>query len=428
MPPPHDPIDEGGGHDPVLAAQLDALTQAIQDLTARVGGAPGAAPGADAPWWFKFTQGKPEAPESLPPWHHAAGESGAWWSQYTAPSQERLAFVRGHWRRPPQPRPPMVTAAAPTVTAAAADIEAAVASAPAAAGSREYPEHVYKAAEATGESPDDIAAAFGIKGRRRAAGGGGGKPPGGRGPGGPSDDSAPGSPDWNRKRKRHGWAWQGARKAGGIARLKFGRRAGQSVTTGIGVAARRLMWGASVGSAARGGAIAAVAAGGPVAIGVAALGFAAVKAAEALNRMTAEQLVYNRHLAQSSAQMAMVFAERDVQERMREREKGDRLAGSARALAQAEQGFAEGTKETEILWNRAKNEIAAEWETFKTVALSEVEVIATVLNKTYEWLEERFGISQQGAMTFDQWMKDMQQGDMDARRRKDPKWNSPTFK
>jgi hypothetical protein len=442
MPPSHDPHEPfglmpgdpfAGGADQVTAPQIEELTRAIQDLSSRLGGgASSYAPGA-APWWFKFRQDRPDAPTSPPPGSAAERESG-WWGKYTGPDPEGFTYVRSHWRSPPRPRPAPPPAAGTPASSPIADAAATI-------SSTGYPEWVAKVAQQTGENPDDVAAAFGIRGARRTAagggaGGGGRKPPWwsaytnaspdppgggdpGRGPRGepwwakyfrsagnavpPNPRAAPGSTPWNRKRGRHPWHWPTTRRFAGFARLIGGKRAGRMAMAGMSAAAQRFAFSGSFTSAARVGVMGGAAAGGPVAVGIVGLGMAAVKAAEALQKMTAEQLLYNRELSKSSATMAVVFAERDVQERFRQREIGDRVAASARALTQAEQFKEDNTKEIAIAWERTKNELGAGWEAFKAALFMELNKIAWVANKLWEFFNGEKEMDKY--LTMGEWMK-----------------------
>ncbi len=169
--------------------------------------------------------------------------------------------------------------------------------------------------------------------------------------------------------------------------------------------------------------------GGPVGLaiaGVALLGTAAIAAVKSLNRMSEEQVKYNRSLSQASAQMAFVFAERDIQERMRDREKGDRLSTSARALTQAEQFKEENQKEISILWNKSVNYLSGGWEVFKGALFMQLNQEAELINKLLEFFTG--GTDTTKNLTMDEWARDAQRLDEEARKRKDPKWMPPKFR
>jgi hypothetical protein len=460
---PPDPFDVEpfGGGEQVTAPLVEQLTQAIQDLTSRLQtGMPGAASAsAGMPWWFHYKANYPNAPAEPPPGSAAARDAG-WWGRYTDPGAEDFSYVRSYFRRKAVPRPTPVPE--PTVTPGAS---AAADSANFIGGSK-YPEWVHKVAEQTGENPDDVAVAFGIRGAKRtaAAGGGGGRgkppwwssftnmppdPPGGgdpgRGPRGepwwakyfrsagqavpPNPRAAPGSTPWPRKRGRHPWHWPTTRRFAGFARLIGGKRAGRMAMAGMGAAAQRFAFSGSFTSAARVGVMGAAAAGGPAAVGVVGLGMAAVKAAEALQRMTTEQLTYNRELAKSSASMALVFAQRDVQERFRQRDVGERLSASARTLTQAEQRFKDETKEFDVFGERVKNYAAAAWEVWKTEfvqhMMPHVRPLIVVANKVAEMAE---GERNEGRpLFFDEYVQAIAREDAEARKRKDKRWEPVRF-
>jgi hypothetical protein len=433
-------------------------------LTHRLGtgstGSPSAAAYApNTPWWFYTRQDRPGAPDA-PPQGSAAARDAGWWGKYTDQDAGEYSYVRSFWRAKPKPKPP----APPMAPAGESAMPGAVAAAQA-IGSSNYPEWVLKVAAQTGEPVGDIAAAFGVKGAggRAAAGGaaGGGRggkppwwsaftnaspdPPGGGDPGrgargepwwgkymrsaGQTVPPAPppraGSTPWELTRTRHPWHWQTTRRVGAFARRLGGKRAGNMAMAGMTAAAQRFAFSGSMTSAARVGVMGAAAAGGPLAVGVVGLGIAAVKAAEALNRMTTEQLSYNRELSKSSASMALVFAQRDVQEHFRQREVGDRLAASARRLTGAEQFKEEyGTKELGILWERTKNDLAAAWEVFKTGLFFELNQSASLLNRIMEWLDGR---GSDEVLAFGDFIRDLQKQDMEARKRKDVRFEPPKF-
>jgi hypothetical protein len=481
MPPPepHDEGHEHGGIDPLTAAQLEALTEAINNLSAKLGpsavggaaGVPGAAGSTALPWWFRQSPGRPGAPDAPPPGSAAAYDAGApWWNRYTDPASGASPFiyVRSHWRAPRAPRPPQVMPSAARMTEATGGGQAG-------GGAADYPESVYQVAAATGESPDDIAAGLGIRRARRAraagvgaspaAGGGGrgGKPPwwsayAGMTPdqpeGGDPGRMPKGSPwwakyyasagqesppepipfvtaasmPWNRKRGRRPFHWSTTRKFAAFARLRGGKRAGRMAMAGMSAAAQRFAFSGSISSAARVGIMGAAASGGPAVFGVVAMGVAAVKAAEALNKLTAEQMTYNRELGKSSAQMAFVFAQRDIQERMRNREVGDRLSASARSLVRAEQRFKDDTKEMDVFGERVKNYAGIAWEVWKTEfvqhMMPHVRPLIVVANK----IAEHFESDEDRPLAFDQYVRAIAQEDAEARKRKDKKWEPPQLR
>ncbi len=140
--------------------------------------------------------------------------------------------------------------------------------------------------------------------------------------------------------------------------------------------------GAEAGAAE--GAAEGAAAGAGLASGFGAVAGAAVAVAKGLNELSETQLRYNRQLAEASAAMAATFAQRDVQERLRNIEKGDRLTESARALTHAEQQREESRKEIDILTNRFKNSVAAGWENVKASLYAPLNELAKGVNQVVE--------------------------------------------
>jgi hypothetical protein len=180
-------------------------------------------------------------------------------------------------------------------------------------------------------------------------------------------------------------------------------RSVQNVWTGLGSA------GASVSAVGAG-------------LAMAGLATAAVAAAKGMNALTDKQLEYNRSLSHASAQMAFVFAQRDIQELMRNREKGDRLVDSARNLTQAEQSRQENRKETDLLWERLKTSGATFWQLLNNIGhqMSGLEGISRGVNKIVEAID---GTQQrQKQLMMDEYVRDLAAQDTEARKRKDPKW------
>ncbi len=107
--------------------------------------------------------------------------------------------------------------------------------------------------------------------------------------------------------------------------------------------------GLGAAEAAGGGAGAAGAMALPV-LGVIAAGVAAWEFKKAMDEATRTTIQHYRQLAEVSGVMAAVMAQRDVRDMMRERSTGDRLAGVAQALTNAEQDRADASQELEIAW------------------------------------------------------------------------------
>lgn len=380
---------------PLAQEQIDALTQALNDLTRKFEEAQRQPAGTQAgqqagamPWWFKYTPGKPDVPEGLPPWHHAygmgqgvgvgSGGSGGWWNRYSDPNRQSMgpggeqnpedfAFVRSHWRSKRGP-------------------------------------WGGKPRQKRADKKDKFNDLF--------------EPP---------SVTAVRSPRWDKKRKPEPWFKQWTRRAGARARQAGGAAAGRSVQQGLGAAGQSLMWGGSMQYAARRAIAAGALAGGPAVAGVAVLGFVAAKAAESLNQMTREQVEFNRRLSNASASMAFVFAQRDVQERMRNREMGERLSQSASVLTQSEQFSKDQIKDTEVALNRLWNGILSLWEVAKLAIIPPMVRQVEYLDKIYQWLENSLDLGGR-PLTMDEYAREAQQLDEEARKRKDPKWLPPKFR
>jgi hypothetical protein len=136
--------------------------------------------------------------------------------------------------------------------------------------------------------------------------------------------------------------------SGGIRGLAAGNPAGAI----MGVRGAAMLASGAGGLGAAGAAVAAVAA--PIAAIAAVVGFTlAIKAA-------ADELIKANHeLAKFSPAMAQVFAQRDVQEIFRERDRGNALAPSASMLVREEQRYRDAIFPMETAWEELKNNFLA---------------------------------------------------------------------
>ena len=221
------------------------------------------------------------------------------------------------------------------------------------------------------------------------------------------------------------WGWQ--RKAASFARVKGGAKAGMAAKAGLGAAGKALQMGWPVGMALRSGLAAAAGAAGPFGVALGVATGVAIKFAKAMEDNVRHQVEYARHLAESSAMMRGVVARRDLQERLRDREKGDRLSASAKMLVATEQGNKDAWKETDIAWNKIKNAAGAWWNMEKTwlLMISGLDLKARVFNKLDEWLTGMLGIDK--GLTWSEWAQDIAAHDAKARKEHNPEWDSPKF-
>jgi hypothetical protein len=161
------------------------------------------------------------------------------------------------------------------------------------------------------------------------------------------------------------------------------------------------------------------------------LGVAAAKAAQALDTMVKHQVEANQHLSYASAQMAFVTAQRAIQERLRDRERGDRLAGSAGALVAAEQGGKDARNELTIFGEHVWNGLGVVRETVMRLdpliwgLNQDAKALNKVIEKLMEWLA---GKGSDDILEFKDYVQDLQKQDAEARKRKDPRWEPPKFR
>lgn len=227
------------------------------------------------------------------------------------------------------------------------------------------------------------------------------------------------SPNWRRRARP--WNWNTTKTFAAYARARGGATAGRATAAGLNAAGKALQHGWPVQMALRSGLTAAAASMGPTGIAVGLLAAAAVKATQSLNDMAKGQVDYARSLSHASAQMALVIAERDIQETMRNREKGDRLATSARTLTQAEQFKEDNTKEIDILIDKGKNYIGAAWEVFKAGLFLQMNLVAGAVNRIEEMISGAV-TDRRRNLAFDEWAKEAQKMDEERQKNKDPRW------
>jgi hypothetical protein len=134
---------------------------------------------------------------------------------------------------------------------------------------------------------------------------------------------------------------------------------------------------AGVGEAG-GSALAAIGPAGLAVAGVVAAGYACWKFKEAMDESTRSTIANYKELSKNSGAMAQVMANRDVRELLREREKGDRLAGVAGALTDAEQHRADASKELEIAWEEFKAGYLTVWNEAIAQILTAVNKLANL--------------------------------------------------
>lgn len=192
-------------------------------------------------------------------------------------------------------------------------------------------------------------------------------------------------------------------------------KAGGAVANAGGTAA------GGVGAAAGGAEAAGTAVGGlAAAVGTVTTGFGAVVAAatvvvHGLNQLSQSAIVANESFRDVSPAMAQIFAERDVRRTVRDVEKGESLAESARALVEAEQKKEDNTKDIEVLLGTVQNEVAASWEAFKAEIFKPLNAIAKAVNEMLN-----FGQGKKDNIPLSDWFRDVQQDAKEGTRRGAP--------
>jgi hypothetical protein len=159
---------------------------------------------------------------------------------------------------------------------------------------------------------------------------------------------------------------------------------GYAAGRGVGVAARALAGGAGISAAANAGLKAASQALGPAGMAFQALADKASGAAKWLEKMSVEARKFHQELANVSPAMAAAEARRNVAIILRQREQGNRLAGAASALNEAEQQKEEAKKELGILEDRVKTALATFWEKVKAGFYAPFNNVAGKINKLIE--------------------------------------------
>src|SRR5262245_34118250 len=196
---------------------------------------------------------------------------------------------------------------------------------------------------------------------------------------GPAPVPAPPTPvpsmPWNRKRKagfrgrltgmfgrRFG---RGANRAAAYARGVGGRAAGAFAQGAIARGAQVFAQGAPLGYTLKAGLAGGMAAAGPAAIAMAGLAGAAVKAVKGLDDFARSASEANRSLSYASAEMAFVENRARFEQRLIDRENGNRLSRSAAALAESEKRFESQVMDWDILKRNVGNWLATAWNYLK---------------------------------------------------------------
>jgi hypothetical protein len=157
-------------------------------------------------------------------------------------------------------------------------------------------------------------------------------------------------------------------------------RFGQAARAGLRRTGQLLRLGVPLGAAARGGLATAATSLGPVGIALATVTAGAAAAGRSLNELSKNALAHSEQLARASANMALVQAERTVRELFRQREIGDRLSGSARALAESEQFVKDQSKEINILFAEVSNRVSTAWNYFTGEVMGVLNTLAGIGN------------------------------------------------
>jgi hypothetical protein len=202
-----------------------------------------------------------------------------------------------------------------------------------------------------------------MEGGRRGSGGAGGGG-GGRGPGHPL---ARLGNFWTNISNLFGGFGQIGR---GIGRLRGSQAAYGATRAGQAIEALEKMFGGGGGGAGAAGGAARGAAG--VARGAAGLAGAASAAVTVVGvavayasmiaevKRAADELIqFNRKLADVSANMGLIYAQREFREIMRERARGDELANSTGLLVRGEQRFKDEVFPWEVAWSELKSNFLA---------------------------------------------------------------------
>lgn len=132
-----------------------------------------------------------------------------------------------------------------------------------------------------------------------------------------------------------------------------------------------------------GAALASNPVGWAIAIGAAVVGVTAalLTLPGAIKNTVKELIESQRQLAEVSASMAVIMADLDVKELMRQRRKGERLAPDVRQTAAAYNELAEQRMETEILWERFKLWWERQKTAFGSFLMNAIDPMAKQLNE-----------------------------------------------
>ncbi len=233
---------------------------------------------------------------------------------------------------------------------------------------------------------------------------------------------------WNKARAAFAGTRAG-RLAGRVAQTRFGKAAiGMVTRTAASVGARAGASGVS-GAAAGAGALglgASLATGVGIFVGVlAVVGAALYGLGKAVDAATGTQLRAMREFEKVSSSMAMVFAQADLRDTLRNFERGERLAPSAQALSNADQKLKDNSTEIIVLLGAIQNSLLG----FLESGLADLlEPLNEMARGAIEWLKRNKLLAEgEAGEAFDQFLdrvakdglKAMQAGDrwQDAARR-----------
>jgi hypothetical protein len=137
-----------------------------------------------------------------------------------------------------------------------------------------------------------------------------------------------------------------------------------------------------------------------------------------------------RGLAQSSAEMAAVFAVSDMRRTMREMATGGETAESAGALAGHLDDLADTLRPILALLTNLANAVLGILTAVVNVLLKPLGLIADILNKTLGWLAKRFGDSADEGNTIlvGEWLENVAKATKEAKVRDDPNFRRPDLR
>lgn len=222
---------------------------------------------------------------------------------------------------------------------------------------------------------------------------------GGSRPARSADVTPTGTPRWFRRIAGKVGGRKGARFARGVG--------GRAMAAGLARTGQLLAHGFPMRAAVQGGLTTGLMAAGPAAVAIGGMTMALLKVVPALNDMAASAREANKAFTYASAQMAFVENQAKFQQRMLDREKGDRLSESARAIAESEQDVLQSRKEIDILVADTKNWFGALWNNIKADLYKPFNEIAGGVNRIVGNTNPNKG----KAATADEWIKDVKKRD-----------------